>query len=188
MTTPPLAAAAVLAGLLARRVPNHRQWAIAATLAGLLACNVVRPMLVDWPAVRLGVFVSWYAITAWGVAAVLAPEPPTATLAFVLLASASPSAIMLGTTSELARASFALALAAQALAVVRFLSRGRWPDDAQRVALILAASSLSDVAGPWMLGYASRDWRIGQLPAILTWLAISAWELRCLIRVPNRRG
>lgn len=183
-----LALAFVLALALARRVPSARQWAITATLAGLLLCDVGRPMLVDWPSVRLMAFVAFYAITAWGVATVLAPEPPTAPLAFVLLASASPSAIMLGTTSELARASFALALAAQAMAVGRFLSRGQLPDDAQRVALIIAASSLSDVAGPWMLGYASRDWRIGQLPAILTWLAISAWELRCLIRVPNRRG
>ncbi len=182
-----LSLATVLALALARRVPSARQWAIAVTLAGLLACDVGRPLLVGWPAMRLSMFVAWYAISAWGVAAVLAPEEPRSGLAFALLIAAAPTALRIGTTDELARAAFTLALAAQALAVARLISRGKAPDDAQRVALILAASSLSDVAGPW-LGNASKLWHIGKWPAVLTWLAISGWEIRCLTRAPSPRG
>ncbi len=157
-------------------------------LTALAMIDVARPWLTQWPATRAALFVSFYAITAWGVASAIAPEEPRAWLAFALLIAAAPTAIRLGTTDELARASFALALAAQALAVVRFVSRGQRPDDAQRVALILAASSLSDVAGPWLMGDAARSWYAGKWPAMLTWLTISAWELRCLTRARSPRA
>lgn len=106
---------------------------------------------------------------------------PAILLALTCLAS-SVFAVRLGLTAELARAAFALALAAQLLAVLRFAARGTKPDDAQGVALILAASSAADIAGPWLCGHASRDWYAGTWPAVITWIAVAAWEIRCLIR------
>lgn len=183
-----LIVATLMACALFCRTRAERQGAVAKTLTGLALVDMARPHVVSWPSLYVMLFVIWYAITAWGVASTLAPEEPRTGLSFALLIAAAPTALRLGTTAELARASFALALAAQALAVVRFLSRGKTPDDSQRVALIIAASSLSDVAGPWMLGEASRDWYTGKWPALLTWGAISAWEFRCLMRARSPRG
>jgi hypothetical protein len=101
--------------------------------------------------------------------------------ALVVLAS-SALAVRFRYVAELPRAAFALALSAQLLALVRFLSRATPPDDAQRVALVLVGSSIVDLApGPWMLGDPVRDWYAGHWPAIVTWLVVAGWEVRCLI-------
>ncbi len=104
--------------------------------------------------------------------------PTPILLAAVVLAS--PIAYRHGV--DVPRVAFDLALAAQILAALRFLSRGRWPDDAQRVALLLAFSSLADVFGPWFAGQAAHDWRVGKWPAVLTWICVAGWEARCLTR------
>ena len=99
-----------------------------------------------------------------------------------LLASASV-AVRFVVTAELERAAFVLALSVQLLAAARFVSRGKAPDDAQTVALMLTVSSLADVAGAWYHGDPVRDWNVGQIQAVATWLLIAGWEIRCLIRV-----
>jgi hypothetical protein len=241
VTTPPLALAAALAWALVRRVPSPRQWAIAATLAGLLAVNIFRPLLRPWEPLYVAAFLAWYAATAWCVWRVLRKDEgprrsvelpflgprlldhpdsnrsstrhesgstwhtllqraPFAShcehvgraqgvcLAIALLAS-SALAVRVGLTLELSRLVFALALAAQVLAALRFVSRGRWPDDAQRVALILVASSVVDATpGPWLLGMPARDWAVGRWIAVATWLVIAGWEIRCLIRAHRSRA
>lgn len=196
-----LALAVLLACALARRVPSPRQRTIATTLAGLLALDVCRPML-PWLTLRVAVFVTWYAATAWSVWAVLAKEESPGVparglrhlrdlrsrsrqiLAVSALLVSSVFVGRFGMTMFFERAAFALALAAQVLAALRFFSRGHSPDDAQRVALILVASSVVDaLPGPWLLGEPSRDWNVGRWIAVATWLVIAGWETVCLIRV-----
>lgn len=205
MTTVPfLAPAAGLAWLVAWRAPSPRQRAIAATLTGLLAINVFHPAPTSWVSLDVVACALWYALTAGAVWSVLKSEPRSGgsteaghpdrgstawarRLAFlgppILLGAAvlaSPIAYRHGV--DVGRASFALALAAQLVAAARFASRGVAPDDAQRVALVLVASSFADAFGPWLQGEASRDWRIGTIPAVVTWLIVAGWEARCLIR------
>ena len=185
MTTSPLAVAALLASALAWRVRRPRQWALASCLVGLLCVNLWRPVLRPWVTLDLAAFIAFYALTAGLVWRALMSGPfrwwisPLAALA--CLASSALS-LRLGLSAELCRASFALALAAQLLAAARFLSRRLAPDDAQRVALVLVASSFADAFGPWLQGEASRDWRIGTIPAVVTWVIVAGWEARCLIR------
>lgn len=187
MTLVALVLACVLAAHLAAR-GGELQGVVARGLAGLMIVDAARSFLSPWPALYASAFVAWYWLMTRVVARALDPSGPSAGQAFALLAASSPLAIRHGLTPELARASFALALAAQLLALLHFASRGKRPDDAQRVALILAASSLADVAGPWLLGEPGRDWFAGRWPAVITWAAIAGWEGRCLINVRRRRG
>ncbi|MEI8256077.1 MAG: hypothetical protein WCJ30_10440 [Deltaproteobacteria bacterium] len=188
MTRAALALACALAALLYFRAPTRGRCDVARALAALCALDFARPLLAPWPALYVACFVAWYAVTAAVCEAVLAPREPRTSLIFAVLACSSGTAIRLGATGELARASFALALASQALAAGSFLSRGHRPDDAQRVALILAASSLADAFGPWMLGAPSKDWHVGEWPAVITWIVVAAWGVRCLTRARTDRG
>jgi len=204
-----LAVAATLAGALARRVPSPRQRAIAATLAGLFAVDVCRPYL-PWLTLRTAAFVTWYAATSWCVFVVLEKDEPqrpviglrslqnlrltsvgtavSFALAVLAILTASILSAERAATMGLCRVVFAISIAAQALATLRFFSRGHTPDDAQRVALILAASSVVDaVPGPWLLGEPARDWVVGRCISIATWIAVAGWETRCLIRARTRR-
>jgi xanthosine utilization system XapX-like protein len=96
---------------------------------------------------------------------------------------AATMAVHFERTMDLERGAFALSLCVQLLAALRFLSRGKPSDDAQRVALVLAASTCCDVAGAWWYHDPVAHWPIGQIQALITWAAIAAWEGRCLIRV-----
>lgn len=182
MTRAALALAALLALLLARRAPSSGQRGIALTLAALLAIDVGRPFFAAWPVLYVAGFVLWYAVTAGGVGAVLAPHGLRAGLLFVPLAALAGEAVRRGMTTELARASFALALALQLVALARFVSRGQKPSDAQRAALILVASGIADLAGPWLLGEPSKDWHVGRAIAVSTWIVVSADQVRALWR------
>jgi hypothetical protein len=192
-----LAPAALLAVLLARRAPSSRQWAMAWTLALLLGLALALPPLRPWPVLYVVAFCMWYAATARCVWVALSqdeePEPAIAGAAFIaqLLApvlAASALAVRFAATMHLERAAFALALAAQLLAVARFIWRARHPDDAQRVALILAASSVVDaMPGPWLLGEPARDWAVGRWIAVATWIIVAGWEVRCLTRARSSR-
>ncbi len=193
MTRTALALAFVLAWAVARLVPSPRQWAIAATLAGLLSLDVLRMGTAPYQVVHVAAFVGWYALSASCAWVVLDVDERGAVdylvrgsvplLSALIILAGSALAVRFGLTMELSRLAFALALAAQVLAALRFVSRGRWPDDAQRVALILVASSVVDATpGPWLLGMPARDWAVGRWIAVVTWLAIAGWEMRCLIR------
>ena len=182
MTRATLTVAALLAALLFWRAPSRRQRVIAETLAGLLALDMWRPLLAPWPALYVAGFVGWYAVTSRGVVAVLAPRGPNGGQLFAVLVCASAAALTHGVTAELGRAAYALALALQLLAVARFVLRGRAPDDAQTIALMLAASSAADLVGAWWYRVPSRDWDVGRIQAVATWILIAGWEIRCLIR------
>lgn len=182
MTTPPLALAAVLASALAVRAPSPRQTTIAVSLAALLAVNIARPLLAAWLPVYAALFIAWYAVQTWTVGRILDPSGPRTGQAFALLVASAGVALQLELTGELARASFALALAAQILACVRFVARGRRPDDAQRVAIILAASTLADAFGPWLAGQASKDWHVGRAVAVATWMLVALDQGRAMWR------
>lgn len=191
-TAPLLAVAAALSWALSRLAPSPRQKAVAAALVALLAIAISRPFLRPWEASYVAAFVAWYAVTAWGVVGVLARREPWAVGFSLVPAVALPFApaaiaVQLGETMALERFAFALSLAVQLLAALRFLSRGRSPDDAQRVALVLMASSVIDAApGPWMLGEPARDWGVGLWISAATWIVVAGWEVRCLIRVHSK--
>jgi hypothetical protein len=180
--------AALLASLAGWRRPSLQQVPIVVALCLLFVVDASRPFLAPWPTLYVAGFVVWFGVTTWAVESTLAPAAPRTGQAFAVLACSSGTALRFDATAELARASFALALAAQLLAVARFASRGKPPDDAQRVALILAASSLADIAGPWLCGAASKDWHAGKWPAVITWIAVAIWEAKCLTRARKRRG
>ena len=191
-TAPLLALAAALSWLLLHVAPSRRQKGIGATLGALLVLAVARPMLRPWEGLYAGAFVSWYAVMAWGVVAALSRREPWGIGFDVALALAIPFlpavvAARLGDSMALERAAFVLSLAVQILATLRWLWRRKMPDDAQRVALVLVASSVVDAApGPWMLGEPARDWSIGLWISGATWIIVAGWEVRCLIRVRSK--
>ncbi len=102
-------------------------------------------------------------------------------LALACYASAV-AALRFDRTADLARASFALALAAQLLAALRFLARGRGADDAQRVAMILVFSSVADAFGPWLFARPGEDWQLGRWISVVTWGLIGGVSLWNLLR------
>jgi xanthosine utilization system XapX-like protein len=95
---------------------------------------------------------------------------------------ASTLAVHIERTMALERGAFRASLLVQLLAAGLFVSRWKRPDDAQIVALVLAGSTLGDVAGAWWYSDPVRDWGVGQIQALITWAAVAAWEGRCLIR------
>jgi hypothetical protein len=188
MTRAALTLACVLAALLFFRAPSKRQQSIAEGLAALLAIDCWRPFLRPCVALDMAGFVAWFAVSTWVVTRVLDPSGPRTGQAFALLVCSSGVALQFEVTGELARATFALALAAQLLAAGRFAASGKKPDDAQRVALVLAASSLADALGPWLLGDPSRDWPIGRAVSVATWLLVALDQARALVRGKVARG
>jgi hypothetical protein len=108
-------------------------------------------------------------------------------LSFALFAS-SVLALRYRVTPQLAGLVFGVALAVELYAAARFALRREVPGQAETVALLLAASSLADVAGPWLFGDPVRDWYAGRWPALVTWCAVGAWEIRCLIRARRLRA
>jgi hypothetical protein len=186
-----LALATLFAFALARRAPSTGQRAIAWTLAALFAIDLALPPLLAWPEAYASIWCAFYAATSAGVLLVLVPPetpPPRHVVALrgaLILAGLfvlSTLAIRAGRPAALEQGAFALSLCIQLIAAGLFVSRWKRPDDAQIVALILAGSTLGDVAGAWWYSDPVRDWGVGQIQALLTWAAIAAWEGRCLIR------
>jgi hypothetical protein len=180
MTRTALALAVVAAWLLFASVRTSRQRLVAIGLSALLAIDVGR-LLPMSDAAHHAAFVLWYGVTAAIVTAALwRPAHAPILLAFAVLA------MFRGTGPP----AHWLALAVQVAAVVIYLSPRPvpLPGQVETVALLVAASSLADVAGPWLLGAPVRDWRMGQLPAVATWLAVAGWETRCWIRARRGRG
>jgi len=181
-----LALAVAAAWMLALRVPTRRQRELAAGLAALLAVDVARIWELP-PRVDHALSVAWYAVTTalvwratverprWLVSKQIAAGFVLASIALAIL----PGTIV---------ATFWLALAAQILASARLIARREIPDQVATVGLILAASSVADVAGPWLLANPTRDWYTNQWPAVATWIAIAAWEGRCWTRAGRSSG
>ncbi len=178
MTRLALALAVATAWLLFLRVRTSRQRDLAIGLSVLLALDV--STLAHPPrAIGHAVFVMWYGVTASVAFAALWHQSwPVIVPPFAILAAFH------GTGP----AAFWLALALQVIAAARLIARREIPDQVATVGLILAASSLADVAGPWLMGAPVRDWLIGRWPAIVTWLAIAGWEGRCWIHARRRHG
>lgn len=181
VTLPALVLAALLAALLAAR-GDERQGAVARGLAALLVINAARPFLVSWLPLYVAGFVAFYAVTTWAVEAALTPRGPRTGQTFAVLVCGAGTALRFDAAESLGRAAFALSLAAQLLAALRFAMHGRRPDAAQRVALILVASSFADAFGPWLIGRPDRDWPIGRAISLATWIAIAADQTRALVR------
>jgi hypothetical protein len=168
-----LALAVVAAWLLALRVPTTRQREVATCLTALLALDMARlaglPRPVDHAA-----FVGWYAVTAAMVAELLLSPPRWAlvavTLPFVAVA-----------TLDRAGSAYWVALGIQVGCAARYLARRPIPGQVETVGLLVAASSLADVVGPWLLSEPGRDWKYGTIPSVVTWLAVAGWEGRCWI-------
>jgi hypothetical protein len=202
MTRAALFVAALSALTLMWRSPSRGQRTIATTLWALLAIDVLRsfsrsfrdaPPYVGldraaWAVDGAGLL-AWYALTAIAVGGVLTPRRSNAWAAWVAVGLAVAPCLFAAYPMvrgapflSLVGAAKATSAAALLLGTIRFLSRGRAPDDAQRVALALAASTWCDVAGAWWYGDPVAHWPIGQLQALVTWAAVAAWEGRCLIR------
>ncbi len=178
MTRPSLALAVVASWMLFARIRTSRQrdWAIG--LSVLLALDV--GTLAHPPrAIGHAVFVIWYGVTASVVVGATYRQAwPIIIPTFAILAA------FRGTGP----ATFWLALALQVIAAGLAVGRREIPDQVATVGLILAASSLADVAGPWLLGRYQQEWAIGRIPAIVTWLSIAGWELRCWMGARRRGG
>lgn len=100
----------------------------------------------------------------------------------IAILASSVLAVRFGHVAELPRAAFALALAAQAIAVLRFALRGKRPDSPQLVALLLALSSLASAAGPWAFGAPDRDWLLARWISVVTWIVVGGVETWTLLR------
>jgi hypothetical protein len=195
--------AALLAVVLARRVPSSRQRVIAGTLAGLAALDVCRPAL-PWLTLRTALFAGWYAATAWCVWAVLrkdeAPSPSSASgpddtklgangililLSPAALVLCAAVAVELRLTMPLAGAAFTLALVVQLVASTRCVLAGRWPARDDRAAWlsawVLVCSSIADLAGSWLLAQPARDWYISRWISLATWLVVGGVHLWMLL-------
>jgi len=82
---------------------------------------------------------------------------------------------------------WAVATGAQIVAVAAW-TRGawlarRWPGEGEAVALLIAAGSVADGAGPWAWGpaWASARWEVGRWQSAATWAGVcgvAAWHWR----------
>lgn len=176
MTRLALALAVAAAWLLFARVRTSRQRALAIWLSALFALDAVHLIPALAPAGH-AVFVVWYGVTACLVVGGLGRQAWPLVL---------PWFIVLGIFHGTGPTAFWLALALQFLAVAAYLYRREIPGQVETAALLVAASSLADVAGPWLAGDPTRDWKFGAIPAILTWIVVAGWEARCWISARRR--
>ena len=72
--------------------------------------------------------------------------------------------------------SLALQLLAAALYLVRAARARRWPGPPETVALLIAAGSLADLAGPWLRADVVRAWPSGVWQAAATWGIVAGWQ------------
>lgn len=169
------------------RVPHHRPVARALTL--LLAIDVARlathgttgaPWCLD-----VGLVVSWYVVTAGLVVGVLTGQREAATWAGVgwwiatwgmLLASGDRGPALVDDWRALYLVALALQLAAAALYLVRAARARRWPGVPETVALLVAAGSLADLAGPWLRADVVRAWPSEQWQSAATWGIVAGWQ------------
>lgn len=183
-----LALATLTAAALARVAPHHRP--VARALAVLLAIDVARLATAGttgalW-CVDVGLVAAWYVATAACVVGALTRRWDDArvfgsgawqALAVVLLASGDRGPALVADW----RAVFLVSLAAQLLAAALYLVRAararRWPGPPETVALLIAAGSLADLAGPWLRADVVRAWPSGVWQAAATWGIVSAWQL-----------
>lgn len=182
-----LALAVLSAWALSRRVPTGRQREVHRGLELLLAVDLIR-LLRPPAAIDHAASVAWYAVTAalvWrGV------DRPTWLVSKRIDAVLAIASIALAALPTGPAPAHWLALAVQVASVVIYLSPHPTPlpGQVETVALLVAASSVADVAGPWLRGSPTVDWFLGKIPAVATWLAVAGWETRCWIRARRGRG
>lgn len=188
---------AVLSALaLAFKARSHRP--IAGALALLLAIDVARLATAGgegW-AWRLdaGLTAAWYAVTAaavvdalrgrWMVNEWLFAWGSATWLACAVKAKG-------GDVADVWRGLFGGCLLFQAAVASRFAVNARrrpW-SPGEVVALLLAASSVADLAGPWLRAHPVLEWSVSLLPSTATWLTIAMYQVTlCLpIRLRSSR-
>jgi len=183
----PLALATLTGHALAQRAPHHRP--VARALALLLAIDVARLATAGttgalW-CVDVGLVAAWYVATAACVVGALTRRWDDArvfgsgawqALAVVLLASGDRGPAL----EDDWRAVFLVSLAAQLLAAALYLVRAararRWPGPPETVALLIAAGSLADLAGPWLRADVVRAWPSGVWQSAVTWGIVAGWQ------------
>lgn len=197
-----LFAAVVLAWVLVRVAPAHRPAARA--LTAFLVIDLARPALRGHTShlVDAALFLAAYAVQAALALRVFARVPPSIETAPGAIARrvhmALSVAVKLAPWSALVvwaiavytlalrwdlaasvyKAGFFAALAVQAIAVALFATRrpSELPGPAQGVSALLAISAGADMIGPWLKAHPELDWGQGGKTAVLTWVAVVAWE------------
>lgn len=186
--TPPavaLAFAVVTALPLARRLHAHRP--IAAGLASLFVCSLTRDAVTGserWRPLDVALFAAWQCATA---ALVIGPLTTwrralpflPAWLAFCAgalgAAPPGPSPERALWMAALWRTVYLGGLGAQVGAVALWLrsSKGRAPTPPETIALVLAASTAAELAGPWLRPHLTDAWVTTVLPSVLCWAALA---------------
>jgi len=182
-----LALATLTGHALARRAPHHRP--VARALAVLLAIDVARLATHGatgalW-CVDVGLVAGWYVAMAACVVGALARQEEAARYAglgwwlstvALLLASGHRGPALTDDWRAVFLVSLALQLCAAALYLVRARPARRWPGPPETVALLLAAGSLADLAGPWLRADVVRAWPSEQWQSAATWGIVAGWQ------------
>lgn len=193
-----LCAAALSALALASKVRSHRPIAVA--LALLIAIDVARLATAggEGCAWRLdaALCAGWYVVTGAAVVGALSGAwRRTVDLAIPAWALVGIGALEVkgrgGDVEEVWRvvailSAFLLGPLALAFA---FNARRRPWSPGEVVALLLAASSVADLAGPWLRAHPVAAWPVSLLPSTATWLTIAMYQVTlCLpIRLRSSR-
>lgn len=195
MTRLALLAAVLSAWLLARRAPQHRP--IARALSLLLAIDVARLATAgatEGLAFRVDVALTagWYVAMTGAVLGSFAKHlrwvdwiPCLATIvAAIYLLDIRGDEL-----SETWRGTWIVSTAAQLFTVAVYAARDRKvPGAPETVALILAAGSLADLAGPWCRAHpvGSVAWEIGRWQSAATWAIVTGAQIARWVKLRPR--
>ena len=186
MTRLALLLAVLSAIALAFKVRSHRP--IAGALALLLAIDVARLATAggegwDWR-LDAALTAGWYVVTGAAVVGALAGTWRRAVdLAIPAWSIATFGALEVkgrgGDVEEVWRAVAILSafiLGPLALAFAFNARRRPW-SPGEVVALLLAASSVADLAGPWLRAHPALAWSVSLLPSAATWCTIAMYQV-----------
>lgn len=97
-------------------------------------------------------------------------------IASALLASGDRGDALTNDWRALFLVALALQLLASALYLVRAARARRWPGAPETVALLVAAGSLADLAGPWLRARPVEAWHLEQWQSAATWGIVAVWQ------------
>ena len=181
----PLALATCAAVALARRAPHHRP--VARALALLLAIDCARLATHGatgalW-CLDVELVSAWYVVTAACVVGALGWHVPEArwwgawtAITLPILASGDRGPALVADWRAVYLAALALQLLASALYLACAAHARRWPSPPETVALLVAAGSLADLAGPWLRADVVRAWPSEQWQSAATWGIVAGWQ------------